>query len=133
MFYIFSIFVCLGRIGRMGALIANYVMDEEMHTILSNEIDCLIQCSLAIVGLCLVVLMSQLYTYLQWNLIELEAAANRPRHQVIYYDMEAEGHKQSATKRFQVLKYFLHSLIGIAFVGTALQLFFIYFYSDFAG
>jgi hypothetical protein len=93
MFYIFSIFVCLGRIGRMGALIANYVMDEEMHTILSNEIDCLIQCSLAIVGLCLVVLMSQLYTYLQWNLIELEAAANRPRHQVIYYDMEAEGNK----------------------------------------
>lgn len=64
MFYIFSIIVCFGRSGRMIAMITSYFMDEEMHTIMSVMADCLIQCSLAIVGLCLVVLMFQLYSFL---------------------------------------------------------------------
>ena len=79
LFYIFSIFVCFGRIGRMVAMITNYFLDQEMHTILSMMADSLIQCSLAIVGMCLVVLMFQLYTFLHCNLIRLASAENNPR------------------------------------------------------
>ncbi len=78
MFYIFSIFVCLGRTGRMIAMTYHYLKGDPMHTVMSIMSDCLIQCSLAIVGLCLVVLMFQLYTFLHCNLIRLAAAENNP-------------------------------------------------------
>ena len=93
--------------------------------------DCLIQCSLAIVGLCLVVLMFQLYTFLHCNLIRLASAENNPRQLGFALDENAQKETATATKRFSILKYALHTLIFIAFFGTATQLVFIYLRSEF--
>ena len=81
MFYIFAILVCLMRISSSLVMIVNYIMGQTMHSYLLVVLDCLTMCSMAIVGLCLVVLMFQLFTYLQWNLITLEFEANRQQAQ----------------------------------------------------
>ena len=76
--------------------------------------------------------MFQLYTYLQWNLIELAAAGNRQRHQVTAGDEEADRQKMSATNKLKVIKYSLHALIIIQFFGTATQVTMMYLKSDYA-
>ena len=133
LFYIFSIFVCCGRIGRLVTIIVNYTIDNEMNSILAVMVDCLIQCSLVVVGMCLCVLMFQLYTYLQWNLIALEAAGNLPRmHQIPPRNEQAEEKKKSATFKLSVMKFVLHVLMVLAFAITGTLLVMTYLKSDYA-
>lgn len=94
-------------------------------------VDLFVSCVLVAVGLCLTLIMFKLYTYLQcWTIqlqVQRQVMDNASRFR------ETNKRQIAVSKRFEILKYFLHTVMVLALILTLVQMTLIYVESDYMG
>ena len=93
-------------------------------------VDLVVSCLLGACGLCLILIMFKLYTYLQCWAIFLHQ--QRQSYNNMNRLRETRERQQQATKRFIVLKYAVHCAMILVGLFTVTQLILIYMHSSYA-